>query len=88
MTSKLSLAEYLKGRKPSGPSPSRRATPWFSSSEDDDSEHEDYEDNESERWDWDDESGNEESNGRGENFIPENGQSEFTYEEGEKAKLD
>ena len=61
VTSKLSLAEYLKRRKPCA-----RVLPWYetdrylSSSEDDDSENEDYDDgNESENGDWDDESDNE-----------------------------
>lgn len=61
VTSKLSLAEYLKRRKPCA-----RVCPWvntyreLSSSEDDDSESEDYDDgNESENGDWDDESDNE-----------------------------
>ena len=56
VTSKLSLAEYLKWRKPCD----RRSVgpnrgPRFSSSEDDDSENEDYEDDESEYGHWDDE---------------------------------
>ena len=60
VSSKLSLAEYLKQRKPCA-----RTRPWeeisrrLSSSEDDDSENGDYEDDESEYGDWDDGSDNE-----------------------------
>ncbi|KAM0800743.1 hypothetical protein BDR22DRAFT_231901 [Usnea florida] len=60
VTSKLSLAEYLKRRN----SCARVRPMWtpvreISSSEDDDSEDEDHEDDENEYGDWDDESDNE-----------------------------
>ena len=109
VTSKLSLAEYLKRRKPCARRGPMTDPFWgqMSSSEDDDSEDEDREDDESEYGDWDverdnadyvnnDESEigdsaedtNDDSNGREEDFILENGRSRFTYEGREKAKLD
>ena len=57
VTSKLSLAEYLKRRKPCARvHPSTETCRELSSSEDDDSEEEDFEYDESEYGDWDDKS--------------------------------
>ena len=104
VTSKLSLAEYLKRRKPCAPSSMRMEEALISSSEDDDSEDEDHEDDESDYGDWDDEGDNEAddesesedsaedtnrlSNGTKANCVPENKKGDFTYQEREKAKLD
>ena len=89
VTSKLSLAEYLERRKlcikgHSWPNHNRE----ISSSEDDDSEDEDYDDdNERENKDSAQEM-NRLSNGTKANCIPQNGKSNFTHEERKKAKLD
>ena len=89
VTSKLSLVEYLKRRKPCA-----RVRPWLlsspeiSSSEDDDSEDEDYDDDDERENKNSAEDTNESSSGREEEFVPENGRSGFTYQGREKAKLD
>ena len=76
VTSKLSLAEYLKRRKPSARFQGcPRGCREVSSSEDDDSEDGDHEDDESEFGDWDDESDNENYDDDDDEDESENGDS-------------
>ena len=89
VTSKLSLAEYLKRRKPCAKGwPWRSESREYSSSEDDDGEDEGYDNKDESEYKESAEDTNEVSAGREKTSVSKNRHSDFTYEEREKAKLD